>query len=351
MISPILSIRDLHVATGSRAGILRPLRGIDLDLLPGETIGLVGESGCGKSMFARAVLNITPPPMRIVDGTLMLNTQTTGRVDLAALEPDGKPMRAIRGAHLAMIFQEPMTALSPVHTIGEQIAEALRLHEKLGRKAAHERTIEVLDLVGMPNPRARYSAYPFNLSGGMRQRAMIAMALSCGPELLLADEPTTALDVTIQAQILDLLAQLQADMGMTVLMITHDLGVVASSTTRVAVMYLGKLVEIASTEQLFEEPLHPYTQGLIASVPRIGSRQGGRKKLHAMRGMVPSALSRLTGCAFHPRCPKAIPGMCDRIAPVMADVGEGRQVRCLLYPEVVEASTVAATATREVADA
>ncbi len=351
MPAPILAIRDLHVATGSRAGVLRPLRGIDLDLMPGETIGLVGESGCGKSMFARAVLNITPAPMHIVEGTITLDTQAPGKVDLAALEPDGKPMRAIRGAHLAMIFQEPMTALSPVHTIGEQIAEALRLHQKLDRRAARERTIEMLDLVGMPSPRARYAAYPFNLSGGMRQRAMIAMALSCGPQVLLADEPTTALDVTIQAQILDLLARLQADMGMTVLMITHDLGVVANSTRRVAVMYLGKLVETASTEQLFAQPMHPYTQGLMASVPRIGSRQGGRKQLHAMRGMVPSALSRVEGCAFHPRCPKAIPGVCDRIAPVMADVGDGRQVRCLLYPEVMAASSLAAEANKETADA
>jgi len=211
---PIISIRGLEVGALSRHGMLRPLRGIDLDLPHAATTGLVGESGCGKSMTARALLNITPSPMRITAGSITLDDGKTPPVDLAALDPDGAPMRAIRGRRLAMIFQEPMTAFSPVHTIGNQIAEMLLIHEKLDKRAARERSIEMLDLVGMPNARQRFDAHPFNLSGGMRQRAMIAMALACKPEVLVADEPTTALDVTIQAQILELLQRLQQELGM-----------------------------------------------------------------------------------------------------------------------------------------
>ena len=336
---PIISIRGLEVAARSRHGMLRPLRGIDLDLPRSATTGLVGESGCGKSMTARALLNITPNPMRITAGSVLLDNGAAGSIDLAKLDPDGAPMRAIRGRRLAMIFQEPMTAFSPVHTIGNQIAEMLLIHEKLDRRAARERSIEMLDLVGMPNARQRFDAFPFKLSGGMRQRAMIAMALACKPDVLVADEPTTALDVTIQAQILELLARLQAELGMTVLLITHDLGVVARTTSRVAVMYLGQVVEETTTEALFDNPKHPYTQGLLGSVPRLGSRRGKREPLPAMRGSVPPALAELSGCAFHPRCPKAVAGLCDMVKPAMAEVAEGHKARCLLYPEVLAAST------------
>ncbi len=335
---PIISVRNLEVAAMSRHGMLRPLRGIDLDLPLGQTVGLVGESGCGKSMTARALLNITPAPMRITGGTIILDDGKAPPQNLSALDPDGVAMRAIRGARVAMIFQEPMTALSPVHTIGDQIGEMVRIHRKLGRREAKAHAIEMLDMVSMPNARQRYDAYPFNLSGGMRQRAMIAMALACGPDVLVADEPTTALDVTIQAQILELLQRLQADLGMTVLLITHDLGVVARTTKRVAVMYLGEIVEEASTIQLFDTPLHPYTQGLLSSVPRLGSRRGRREPLPTMRGTVPSALVELAGCAFHPRCTKAVAGLCDVIKPVMAEVNPGHSARCLLYPEVLVAS-------------
>jgi len=335
---PIISIRGLEVAARSRHGMLRPLRGIDLDLPRAATTGLVGESGCGKSMTARALLNITPSPMRITAGSIVLDDGRTPPVDLAALDPDGAPMRAIRGRRLAMIFQEPMTAFSPVHTIGNQIAEMLLIHEKLDKRAAKERSIEMLELVGMPNPRQHFDAHPFKLSGGMRQRAMIAMALACKPDVLVADEPTTALDVTIQAQILELLQRLQQELGMTVLLITHDLGVVARTTRRVAVMYLGEVVEETTTEALFDNPKHPYTVGLLGSVPRLGSRRGKRERLPAMRGSVPPALAELPGCAFHPRCPKAVAGLCDVIKPKMAEVAPGHRARCLLYPEVLAAS-------------
>ncbi len=339
--APIISVRGLEVGAMSRHGMLRPLRGIDLDLPRGETIGLVGESGCGKSMTARALLNITPYPMQITAGSITLDEDGAPPIDLAKLTPDGPQMRGLRGAKVAMIFQEPMTALSPVHTIGDQISEMIRIHEKLDRKAAKERSIEMLDLVGMPDARRRFEAYPFNLSGGMRQRAMIAMALACRPAVLVADEPTTALDVTIQAQILELLQRLQGELGMSVLLITHDLGVVARTTRRVAVMYLGQVVEETTTEQLFDTPRHPYTQGLLASVPRLGSRHGKRQKLPAMQGSVPPALAELPGCAFHPRCPKAIPGLCDTVRPAMAEVAAGHKARCLLYPEVLAASAPA----------
>jgi peptide/nickel transport system ATP-binding protein len=339
----LLRIEDLRVELKSRLGIVRALRGVDLALGPGETVGLVGESGCGKSMTARAILNIVPYPLKIAAGRILLAPESGGRpVDLAALDPEGAPMRAIRGADIAMIFQEPMTSLSPVHTIGEQIAEAIRLHQKLTRAPARERAIEMLDLVGIPNARQRYSAYPFNLSGGMRQRAMIAMALSCTPRILVADEPTTALDVTIQAQILELLQRLQGELGMSVLLITHDLGVVARTTKRVAVMYFGEVVEEASTVALFAAPQHPYTRGLMRSMPKLGRKS--REPLQPIRGSVPPAHATVPGCAFHPRCPEAVAGLCDRVAPVLAEVAPGHRSRCLLHPAVAAASVAMAPA-------
>jgi peptide/nickel transport system ATP-binding protein len=346
----LLRIEDLHVTLEGRRGAVHALRGLDLSVDDGETLGLVGESGCGKSMTARAIMNILPPPLRLSGGRILLRPRGGGpALDLAAFDTDSEAMRAVRGGDIAMIFQEPMTALSPVHTIGEQIAEMPRLHQRLDRKQARARTIEMLEIVGMPNARQRYSAYPFNLSGGMRQRAMIAMALSCRPRLLIADEPTTALDVTIQAQILDLLQQLQADFGMSVLLITHDLGVVARTAQRVAVMYLGQIVEEAPTVQLFAGPQHPYTRGLLASIPRLG--RSARTRLQPIRGNVPPALAVVQGCAFHPRCPVAVPGLCDRVSPVLAEIAPQHKSRCLLLPAVAAASGAPPQAARQDAPA
>jgi peptide/nickel transport system ATP-binding protein len=344
--STLLRIEDLHVTLASRRGTLRALRGLDLEIGHGETLGLVGESGCGKSMTARAMLNILPAPLKLSRGRILLTPKTGGQpIDLAALDTESEAMRSVRGGDIAMIFQEPMTSLSPVHSIGEQIAEALRLHRRLGRAAAREQTIAMLETVGMPNARQRYGAYPFNLSGGMRQRAMIAMALCCGPRLLVADEPTTALDVTIQAQILDLLRRLQSELGMSVLLITHDLGVVARATRRVAVMYLGQIVEETTTERLFASPQHPYTRGLLRSMPRLGRK--AREPLQPIRGNVPPALATVPGCAFHPRCPEAVAGLCDRVAPVLAEVSPGHRSRCLLHPAVAALSQAKAAAVAE----
>jgi len=336
----LLRIEALHVTLAGRRGTLRPLRGLDLAVGEGETMGLVGESGCGKSMAARAILNILPPPLKLTQGRILLRPAGGGPPsDLAALGTDSEAMRALRGGDIAMIFQEPMTSFSPVHCIGEQIAEALRLHKRLGRREARERTVEMLEIVGMPNARQAYGAYPFNLSGGMRQRAMIAMALCCRPRLLVADEPTTALDVTIQAQILELLGRLQGEFGMSVLLITHDLGVVAHATRRTAVMYLGQIVEEAPTARLFANPQHPYTRGLLRSMPRLGRRS--RAPLEPIRGSVPPALAVVPGCAFHPRCPEAVAGLCDRVAPLLAEIEPGHKSSCLLHPAVAALSQAA----------
>jgi oligopeptide/dipeptide ABC transporter, ATP-binding protein, C-terminal domain len=329
----LLEIRDLHVHFETREGTVRALRGVDLVIKRGETLGLVGESGCGKSMTARAILNMVPRPGRIVSGSIRFFRQgnlgpDTAPVEITKLDPYGPEMRAIRGKEIAMIFQEPMASLSPVHTVGNQIMEAIMIHQGLSKSAARERAAEMLDLVGIPNPRQRLDAYPFELSGGMRQRAMIAMALSCDPDLLIADEPTTALDVTIQAQILELLQRLQEQMGMAILMITHNLGVVAAVAHRVAVMYLGKVVEVGETIDIFDTPAHPYTRALLRSVPRAGEK---RRRLWAIEGSVPGPHTQVPGCAFHPRCPEAIPGVCDQREPEVLRFGQSQWVRCVLH--------------------
>jgi oligopeptide/dipeptide ABC transporter ATP-binding protein len=297
--------------------------GVSFDLYPGETLGIVGESGCGKTVTSLSILRLIPePPGHIRPGSLI---EFEGRNLLTLAPPE---LRAIRGNQIAMVFQEPMTSLNPVFTVGDQIAEAAIIHQRLSRKAARARAIEMLTLVGIPDPAERVDHYPHQLSGGMRQRVMIAMALVCHPKVLIADEPTTALDVTIQAQILELLDRLQAELGMSVLLITHDLGVVAGQADRVVVMYAGQVVETAPTTALFDGPLHPYTEGLMAAAPRIDAR---KSRLQAIPGQVPAATAWPSGCRFHPRCPHAWTKCANEEPPLLGD-GD-HTARCWLVQE------------------
>ncbi|WP_415519261.1 MAG: ABC transporter ATP-binding protein [Desulfovibrio aminophilus] len=321
MAEPLLSIQELCTDFLGVRGQARAVDGVSLDVLPGETLALVGESGCGKTVLALSVLRLIPdPPGRVTSGRALFR----GRDLLALPEPE---MRGLRGSALSMVFQEPMTSLNPVFRVGEQIAETLRLHKGLDRKAAWSAAVDMLDRVGIPAPAERAASFPHEMSGGMRQRVMIAMALACDPDLLLADEPTTALDVTIQAQILDLLVQVrERRAGGATLLITHDLGVVARAADRVAVMYAGQILEQAQVGRLFKNPLHPYAQGLLASLPRPGSR--GR--LTPIPGTVPSIFDLPRGCRFHPRCPKRFQP-CDSEAPPLFTPEAGHDVRCWLY--------------------
>ena len=321
MAEPLLSIQELCTDFLGVRGQARAVDGVSLDVLPGETLALVGESGCGKTVLALSVLRLIPdPPGRVTSGRALFR----GRDLLALPEPE---MRGLRGCALSMVFQEPMTSLNPVFRVGEQIAETLRLHKGLDRKAAWSAAVDMLDRVGIPAPAERAASFPHEMSGGMRQRVMIAMALACEPDLLLADEPTTALDVTIQAQILDLLVQVrERRAGGATLLITHDLGVVARAADRVAVMYAGQILEQAQVGRLFKNPLHPYAQGLLASLPRPGSR--GR--LTPIPGTVPSIFDLPRGCRFHPRCPKRFQP-CDSEAPPLFTPEAGHDVRCWLY--------------------
>lgn len=331
--SPLLEIRDLKTWFHLDEGTVRALNGATFDVQRGKTLCIVGESGCGKSMTARSILQIVQPPGKVMGGEMLFHrTDDKGSVttvDLATLNPKGKTIRSIRGKEIAMIFQEPMTSLSPVHTIGNQIAENVLLHSNMSKSEARLHTIEMLKKVGIPRAEARFDAYPFQLSGGLRQRAMIAMALANNPELLIADEPTTALDVTTQAQILELMEELRQEYGMAMIFITHDLGVVAEIADDVAVMYLGTVVERGSVDQIFHEPRHPYTRALLRSIPRLG--QSNREPLDSIRGMVPDPYHRPKGCPFHTRCDFAMPGVCDRIDPPTTTLGDRRDVRCLLY--------------------
>ena len=323
MNAPLLSIEGLRTHFATDEGMVHAVDGIDLAIGRGETLGVVGESGCGKSVTALSVMKlIAMPPGRIAGGRILWE----GR-DLVPLAQD--EMRAIRSKQIAMVFQEPMTSLNPVYSVGEQIAEVIRLHEKLGRRAAHARTVEMLRLVRIPNPERRVSDYPHQFSGGMRQRVMIAMALSCNPRLLIADEPTTALDVTIQAQILALLAELQGRIGMAVMLITHAMGVIAETAQRVVVMYAGKVVEEAPVRELFARPRHPYTQGLIRSIPRIDAVVGRKRRLEAIPGTVPNLLDPAPGCRFAPRCQFARTE-CTQETPPLRSVGSGHKVACIL---------------------
>jgi len=302
---------------------------VNLTVKRRKTLGVIGESGCGKSVTAQSILRIVPAPGKIVEGKIELHRDDGSSVELTALRPLGGEMRGIRGKEISMIFQEPMTSLSPVHTIGNQILEAILLHITRNRKEAKERAVEMLGKVGIPNPRQRFGEYPHQLSGGLRQRAMIAMALSCNPYLLIADEPTTALDVTVQAQILDLMRHLQESIGMAMLYITHDLGVIAEMAEDVVVMYLGQEVEYTKVRDLFLRPLHPYTSLLLRSIPKIGLK--ARVRLEAIAGTVPVPLNLPRECPFMPRCPKAMPGVCDRDVPPLLEVEPGHFARCYLY--------------------
>jgi peptide/nickel transport system ATP-binding protein len=333
---PLLEVKGLKTHFRLTEGTVKAVEGAEFSIMPGSTVGIVGESGCGKSVTAFSILQLVEHPGRIVEGSILWRRPSSGgappqAVDLAALSPRSRRMREVRGGEIAMIFQEPMVSLGPVHTIGSQIAEAIRQHRSIGRAEARELTIEWLSKVGIPEPSRRFSAYPFQLSGGMRQRAMIAMALSCNPALLIADEPTTALDVTTQAQILELMASLQAELGMAIMLITHNLGVVAETCREVIVMYLGEVVERASAESLFSDPLHPYTKALLRSIPAPGG--GKRSRLDAIEGSVPDAFNRPTGCAFHPRCPARVHGVCETASVPLYELEGGRAARCVLVSD------------------
>ncbi|MFZ6027006.1 MAG: ABC transporter ATP-binding protein [Chloroflexota bacterium] len=335
---PLLEINGLKTYFFLDEGVVKAVEGADLAVPQRATVGIVGESGCGKTVTAYSILQLVERPGRIEAGEVLWHRATGDLeevVDLAALKPNSRAMRSVRGGEIAMIFQEPLSSLSPVHTIGDQIVEAIALHRPVRRHEARQQAIEMLHRVGIPRPEQRIDAYPFQLSGGMRQRAMIALALSCYPKLLIADEPTTALDVTTQAQILELMLELQQDFGMSILLITHNLGVVAETCDQVVVMYLGEVVERAGTPALFEDPLHPYTEALLRSIPKLGQRNQGR--LDPIRGMVPDPYNRPAGCAFHPRCTRRIAGVCDRQHPELIQIpasdGSSRAVRCFLYGE------------------
>jgi len=324
----VLKINNLKTYFYLDEGTLKAVDDVSLKVKKKKTLGIIGESGCGKSVTAQSVLRIVPDPGKTIEGEIVLY-QDSKALDLCKLDPYGKKVRTIRGKEITMIFQEPMTSLSPVHTIGNQIMEAILLHVTKDKNEARELAIEMLYKVGMPNPYQRINEYPHQLSGGLRQRAMIAMALSCSPSLLVADEPTTALDVTVQAQILELMKNLQKQFGMAIMYITHNLGVIAEISDEVAVMYLGKVVEYAPVSEIFHNPLHPYTVRLLKSIPRVGKK--ARERLEAIKGTVPLPLDLPEECGFYPRCPEAKEGICNKNVPPLVKVKENHLVRCFLY--------------------
>ena len=330
----VLEVRDLRTYFNLPEGTLKAVDGVDLTIAPHQTVGVIGESGSGKSVTAQSILQIVPTPGKIESGEILLSGRDGSTIDICQLNPRSRAIREIRGAHISMVFQEPMTSLSPVHTIGAQIVEAIQLHITRDKRKAKGLALDMINRVGISNPIQRYDEYPHQLSGGMRQRAMIAMALSCSPSLLIADEPTTALDVTVQAQILELMKELQDEFGMAIMYITHDLGVIAEIADEVNVMYLGRVVERASTIELFKNPLHPYTQGLLKSIPRLGGR--GRGRLDAIRGNVPVPMNPPPQCGFASRCDEFIAGKCDVAVPSLVDMGDDHYVRCYLHSEESE---------------
>ncbi|MFN8387392.1 MAG: ABC transporter ATP-binding protein [Anaerolineales bacterium] len=321
---PLLAVKNLKTYFYTEDGIVRAVDGVDFDVYPGEVLGLVGESGCGKSVTSLSIMRLVSKPGRVNGGEILLNGENL-------LDFNEEEMVKIRGNRVSMIFQQPQTALNPVFKVGDQLAEVLNVHQDLGKDAGWNRAVSLLKMVGVPDPERRAHAYPHELSGGMAQRVMIAMALACVPELLIADEPTTALDVTIQAQILDLMRDLRRDMGTSVILITHDLGVVAEMADRVAVMYAGEIVEQADVNSLFDEPMHPYTQGLIGSIPILGEI---KEKLDVIPGSVPNLVNLPPGCRFAPRCQARIKyglEICTQTEPDLDEAKPGHLVRCWLY--------------------
>ena len=326
---PVLEITDLTMCIDLDEGRLIAVDGVSLAIERHRTLGVIGESGCGKSMMAKSILQILPRHGRVLSGRILLHRGGAGAIDLAGLPPRGKAMRSVRGGRISMIFQEPMTSLSPVHTVGNQVTEMVLQHVTKNRKQAYRRAVDMLGRVKIPNPAQCMREYSHQLSGGMRQRVMIAMALSCNPLLLIADEPTTALDVTVQAKILGLMKELQAALGMAIMFITHDLAVIARMADAVAVMYLGQIVEYGPIRAIFNRPMHPYTVALLQAVPKLGP--GGRRRLAAIEGTVPQPINLPDTCRFFARCSKAVPGLCDRGVPGLIDPEPGHQVRCVLY--------------------
>lgn len=330
----ILEVRNLKTHFYTDDGTLKAVDGVDFVIPAHKTIGIIGESGSGKSVTARSIMQIIPPPGKIVSGEMLFKTSQNETIDLAQLNPRGDKVRKIRGKEISMVFQEPMTSLSPVHTVGSQIIEAIQLHITKNKKEAKAIALDMIDRVGISNPSQRFDEYPHQLSGGMRQRVMIAMALSCNPTLLIADEPTTALDVTVQAQILDLMQSLQEEFGMAIMYITHDLGVIAEIADEVNVMYLGRVVERAKTREIFKNPLHPYTRRLLKSIPQLGKKSGSR--LDAIQGNVPVPINLPPACGFCSRCDDLIAGRCDTAQPALVNMGNEHYVRCFLHNEETE---------------
>ncbi len=326
--SKLLDVKDLYVEFPFRKTSSKAVNGVSFTVAEGESVGIVGESGCGKTISCYSTMGILPADAKLSGGEILVKTKTGECIDVAKEKPDSDAMREIRGRDISMIFQEPMASLSPVYSMCAQIVEAIRVHEDIDKQKARERAVELFRLVGIPNPEKRIDEYPFQFSGGMIQRAMIAMALSCNPRLLIADEPTTALDVTIQAQVLMLIKQMQQELGISLILITHNLGIVAHMVERIYVMYLGKIVEEGSVRDIFNHPKHPYTQGLLRSVPRL---TGQYKKLESIPGTVPHGFDLPLGCAFHPRCESCIAGVCDAKPPVRAGLGEEHYVSCFLH--------------------
>jgi peptide/nickel transport system ATP-binding protein len=352
---PLLRIEGLQTHFFTPEGVVKAVDGVDLSVPAGRTVCVVGESGCGKSITARSVLRLVDRPGKIVGGSVHWRSNGSSPLDLASLDPDGPEIRRVRGGEIGMVFQEPMASLSPMYTVGAHLSEALRLHRDMSKDDARQTSIDLLRRVGIPQPERRLDSYPFQLSGGMCQRVMIAVAISCDPALLIADEPTTALDVTTQARIIDLLKDLQAQKDMAMLFITHDLGVVAEIADEVTVMYLGKIVEHGSAEQIFEDPQHPYTKALLRSIPAMRG-SGARSRLAAIRGMVPHPLHRPAGCPFRTRCDHAMPGVCDTVAPEATRFEGDHVAYCHLHTEAGAAAhsttvPVAATPASDVGDA
>ena len=338
--APLLSVRDLRVSFFLEEGVVRAVDGLSFDVYPGQVLGIVGESGCGKSVAMRAVLQLVESPGRIVSGQILFRPAAESVVDITRLAPRGAAMRAIRGAEIALIPQEPMAAFSPVHTVGDQIVEAIQLHWRqwrpdgppLTRPEARQITADLFRDVGISMPAQRLDAYSWQLSGGLRQRAMIAMALSCKPRLLIADEPTTAIDVTTQAQVLNLMRELQRKYRTAVIFITHDLGVIAQIAREVVVMYLGRVMEQGPVDAIFHQAKHPYTRALLRSIP--GLQATPRVPLPIITGSLPHPFNRPRGCPFHPRCSEAMPGVCDQRVPALRPVGDRQQASCFLYHDV-----------------